>query len=725
MVEIYLNNTLCDYFSDVPTDIVLSVEAITGDTLSTSGSRAKRSVRLPYTKRNAQILQNFANTPNVEFLTHLAPLTCSILVDGLPVFNGTAKLTSANFRGTVEKIGSVITLDLVGNNADWIATAKNTPIRSLDWQVSNHRFTDIGIPAGYTAVDASTDFYCYTFIRWRETANLDYLLLDELTPCLFVRQMLQTFFNSLGFTVLSSGFWDSELCKRLIMPIAINPDTSEYSAKHTVTGVQTAPQNIGLLLGIPDFTGGQITSDESSHYNNTQLGYYLDDVGTITATLKVTMSNIVGAGGTADIGVFIGTFVPLVVGTTYSRFYAGGLGVGTFYATVEVPITDADLGQYLIPYISWGLVGTADVQCEIEYIYKKQYLMGASVQFGELIPKTWKMSDLIRGLSECFNLIFDTNSPAKTVLIDCKDNWIERDPNAQTQTVIQGYYQEAPLAMTAKQDYIREMRSVYAEQKRWYVQRYDANDPTAEALDEGQEVQAWASDGGGVYSQAYSFGQVSSIDDATTVTNSFFVKTLHVLEPNLKGDNSVITPQVPLCYGTDYLTELDPEGTYDDSPRLLYWGGQQERYGTIDIDNGGVTEIELPCSFMVFYAAGENYEPNLSYCDEVMIDGTTYVGGLSTYFFHKQLARLLRNNIYTAYFMLSPIDIINFTFARKWLIENTPYCVLTIDGYKPDRNLPTKVELWQDENTELARYWFSTLSSRKNQQGLLQNRTPI
>jgi hypothetical protein len=662
-IEFYIGTQLVDTSPDFNAQIVLGIETLNG---VTSGAYGKRSIKLPYTKKNAAVFQQWAAPMQVEDAQyHLIARPCYIAINGITTFKGMAQLNGIDLIGKrSQRQGVSISVDLIGNNAVWIEEAKTKRVRDLTWYDADHRLTDIGVTAGITASDADIDTYGYTLIKWREWANPNHVLIDEFTNFLYVKHMLKKFFDLYGYTI-QGNFFETDFAKRLITPIPINPDTSEYSANHIMKGAFTTPQP----FLVPDFTGA-ISVDPSNHYTPAQLGYYLDDVGTFTVTLKVTVTSVTVGAGAAEIGCFIGTTTPFVVGTVSTTPFPSGLGVGVFYSTVDIQVTAADLGQYLIPTVAW-LPAVFDYFAEIEIIYLKQYLIGASIQFGEIIPKSWVIADLFKGLSECFNLVFDTDPEAQTVLIECRDDWYETQRLPTPQKVFHtGYYGATQKDRSLLRDFTKEAQINFDTPFRWYAQSYKVDDPTVEALNATTVPK--------IYENISHLNEVGF--GTEEVENSFFATTIHNPEPDIISPTSTVTPIVPMVYGVNHLTETTTDGGYNETPRLLFWAGQNAIYGAINVDFSGViTDTLLPCSFV--FNTGDvsgGFDPCLSYSDQRLNNGNIATG-LSNVFYPKEIARISQFYTLTEYILLSIIDIVNFKFNEIWYIDGVKY-------------IPTKIE---------------------------------
>ena len=662
-IEFYIGTQLVDTSPDFNAQIVLGIETLNG---VTSGAYGKRSIKLPYTKKNAAVFQQWAAPMQVEDAQyHLIARPCYIAINGITTFKGMAQLNGIDLIGKrSQRQGVSISVDLIGNNAVWIEEAKTKRVRDLGWYDADHRLTDVGVTAGITASDADIDTYGYTLIKFKEWANPNHVLIDEFTNFLFVKHMVKKFFDLYGYTI-QGNFFETDFAKRLIIPVPINPDTSEYSARHIMKGAFTTPQP----FLVPDFTGA-ISVDPSSHYTPAQLGYYLDDVGTFTVTLKVTVTSVTVGAGAAEIGCFIGTTTPFVVGTVSTTPFPSGLGVGVFYSTVDIQVTAADLGQYLIPTVAW-LPAVFDYFAEIEIIYLKQYLIGASIQFAEIIPKSWVISDLFKGLSECFNLVFDTDPEAQTVLIECRDDWYETQRLPTPQKVFHaGYYGATQKDRSLLRDFTKEAQISFDTPFRWYAQSYKVDDPTVEALNATTVPK--------IYENISHLNEVGI--GTEEAENSLFATTIHNPEPDIISPTSTVTPIVPMVYGVNHLTETTTDGSYNETPRLLFWAGQNAIYGAINVDFSGViTDTLLPCSFV--FNAGDvsgGFDPCLAYSDQRLNNGNVATG-LSNVFYPKEIARISQFYTLTEYILLSIIDIVNFKFNEIWYIDGVKY-------------IPTKIE---------------------------------
>jgi hypothetical protein len=205
---------------------------------------------------------------------------------------------------------------------------------------------------------------------------------------------------------------------------------------------------------------------------------------------------------------------------------------------------------------------------------------------------------------------------------------------------------------------------------RWYAQSYKADDPTVEALNATTVPK--------IYENISHLNEVGI--GTEEAENSLFATTIHNAEPDIISPTSAVTPIVPMVYGVNHLTETTTDGSYNETPRLLFWAGQNAIYGAINVDFSSViTDTLLPCSFV--FNTGDvsgGFDPCLSYSDQRLNNGNIATG-LSNVFYPKEIARISQFYTLTEYILLSIIDIVNFKFNEIWYIDGVKY-------------IPTKIE---------------------------------
>ena len=233
-----------------------------------------------------------------------------------------------------------------------------------------------------------------------------------------------------------------------------------------------------------------------------------------------------------------------------------------------------------------------------------------------------------------------------------------------------GYYGATQKDRSLLRDFTKEAQINFDTPFRWYAQSYKVDDPTVEALNATTVPK--------IYENISHLNEVGF--GTEEVENSFFATTIHNPEPDIISPTSTVTPIVPMVYGVNHLTETTTDGGYNETPRLLFWAGQNAIYGAINVDFSGViTDTLLPCSFV--FNAGDvsgGFDPCLAYSDQRLNNGNIATG-LSNVFYPKEIARISQFYTLTEYVLLSIIDIVNFKFNEIWYIDGVKY-------------IPTKIE---------------------------------
>ena len=704
-VEISIDENIIDYNpSDVPAQIILNIESLNGVRSSVAGAYSKRTIKIPYTKKNSTVF----GLPSDNGLTtqqYYLKRKFSIYIDGLSVFNGICQISHIDSIGlSYNRQGSYIYLDVMGNNSAWMDDAKSTHIKDLNWYDTDHILSYTSTIAGMTAIDANEP-YAYALIKYKNWLNPDFVIWQEFTACIFVYRIIKKFFDGLGYTI-NSNFLDSNLGQRLIIPIPLKQN-GEYSIREKLISKNDVVQTFSLdtdaavippifpNITFPDTLPynvianicnlNTILSDEGSHWNNTYTGYYLNDTGDFVVSININILSITAASGVY--GIFIGVWDGTQLDILAYKDFNGGIDVDNFYATFNVSINEQYLGKYLV-------CGNSVIAVDFTYtsywevLFVKQYYEGASIQFKQIIPNSWLVSDILKGLADMFNLVFDTNTILKTVNIMCRDKWIETKRLPIEEKIIQaGYYDYNNIVnISDKIDMSKvSTKTLNNDKKRIFRQGYKTSDDTSAFIDEPLEVKTYESNTS--MSDRYDLG-------VDYILNSFFSKTTYTNGDDIKFGSQNI--QIPLIYNGNYITEpTATEPSYDDSAHILFWGGQDNVYGKINCDLGaGVTDVFLPAAFMTNYLDTNGFDVSLSYSDEKLISNNI-ARGLKNTFFLNTIQRNIVGLTIEEYFLLSQIDILNFSFRQVW--EMNGIRVLPIElNYIPQNNTSTKVKLLVD-----------------------------
>ena len=221
MIKLFINNQEVDLNQkDVNVTIDYSIENI--ELGNISGAHSKRNVTLPGTKTNIEIFENI-ETPNVIVNNAYKLLPARLEANGVPILTGKARLDSGElnamnhgFKANNYKVA------LIGNNADWFADVGNILVRSLGWQ--DITVSTATVKANYNPL---TSEHCFILMKWKAWENETYIVDNELTPAIFIWQILEKAFQNKGYQL--NSIFKTDPFSRLIIPMGLNLD-ADYIA---------------------------------------------------------------------------------------------------------------------------------------------------------------------------------------------------------------------------------------------------------------------------------------------------------------------------------------------------------------------------------------------------------------------------------------------------------------------------------------------------------------
>lgn len=668
----------------------LAVEG--GDPGTIRGAHTKRSVSLPGTKRNRAIFEDIQEGTTVISQAHLAR-PCSIEVNGLPVLKGKMQLNEATIRGQNRQVRGY-QIGVYGNNADWFQDIRNKRIRDLGY--NDITLSRENIEAGTT--NTWEDQVGFGLVKWRAWERVNSVHHLEFSICLFIKWILVDAFRVLGYRLIGD-FIDTDLFKKLVLPIPIRPYQTDYSDENVnaragnITS-QTILGNGGLLIETIDLP------DDSSSPNNDPGGNF--DTGTYIYTAPVLGYYRFSAGITiSGPGPGIGETQQLVVYKNLFEVVATVDVTGSGAWFVASDWMEYQAGDYFfISFVSSNSgVGSwtiSDAFLEVEY-EKRDVLEGETVELSYLIPPTWTVKDVVLDLQKVFGLVIDTDPAAGTIRIEPRDKYTlrQRYPTP-SQTTLEGYYLSTGAEdVSQKVDAGQDSRFILINNLyRYYVQDYATDDETIQSIQQG--------DGFRLYASRYDFGLDRFPAGETVVNTDFFVKTYAEYDGTVASSASSATPWMPIIFDGNY--RLDPSGTGDlpdeFGAHLLYFAGQRGGIdGSINLYNtatSGASPFDLPYLFMVNPHDVSGYDPSLAFSNEVTNSGAV-VYGLAHRFHLQHLARIEGGRKFEHQIRWDELDISSLSFRTKRQIWGGNYLLEQVDGYNPLGNGSTKTLFFKDE----------------------------
>lgn len=651
------------------------------------GSYAKRALTLPGTKTNHAIYENIDQAAaQVVDANKLLPARAE--VNGVPILAGKAQLAKAGLIGTRHglKAGSY-EVSFFGNNADWFQQIGGLLVRDLPWD----NFT-LSVVNYQSQTDSNPMLSQGAFIvaKWKAWQAENRVSYTELTPALFLRQILSKAFQSIGYKF--NSVFDEDPFRRLCVPVPMIVD-AEY-LKNFVN-VQAARESLSFTKtgGYEEFT--IVLTDDSTEPNYDGGGNYNTSTGVytvpITALYSIRFSFIqplnydpdndslnIMVNGSAVAGKFI------VNAGIIELEYIGNLTTGD---VVSLLWTAQDIG-------SPDVIVMQDLQLIVE-AEKNIWELGEVLEYKYIIPGTWMVKDFIKDITQIFNLAWETDVLGQTVTAWPRDRFtVKYRANGDggiTTTTYDGFYKRlGAIDITGKIDLSRggEMQLI-TDRVQDYVLAWGTGDETTRTLEQRTATN--------LYSARYRFPNNRFPTGAEWLYTNVFAKTTHLQDTAISSGS--LSVQIPLIWGKDYNKEPDAEPDYTLNPKLLYFAGRRSGLdGYIRIYNSGTSAtdaLDLPAAWQVNYNDSSAGDWSLSFADEVTNYGGAVKGLFKSLHLHST-RRIEEGRRYIVDVQWNEGDIAALSFRNAIAVDDSRFLLEKIDGYTPLAQSSTKTELLLD-----------------------------
>ena len=664
-----------------------------------AASAAKRSVVLPSTANNDEIFGDWGAISNDNGdAAEFRPFSYS--QGGVTLFKGQAELQSASLQSDRYRFRAKdYKVDLYGNNADWALLLQDTLLSDLDYQDQIYNQSTIvnGWFANYPAQEGG-----FTVVKWKEWEVPGKVKLEELTPFVFIKTILDKAFRSIGYRIISN-FLESEAFTRLIhlaplpnrYPQAFSEDYLNITAS-TASG----PVPFGSASADPvDFLTQTQTPTNLDPFDESTGVYTVPFTGFYEVSIFVSVSNF-NDGGTGN-GYALGGVISInnVPGFPYGALSLGGTIPFNSNTTINfsTPVLFLQAGDTIKLFLlTTGQAGvTYDYSFDYTIIGEAQLTFGSPLVYKYLLG-SGKVLDMIKDLQVMFNLRFEANPLSQQVIIEPADDYLYQDntnvnddPPTQPLELRAGFYQSTGNDDTQEFDLSREA-TLYNETNisRVTQLQYITEGETEEFLELDSSV--------GIYSAQYVLPANRFNENTEVKELKYFAKTICELDQNITADTSQKTVQVPLIYPQNYIEDPTAiEANYEVTPRILYFGGFRP-FRDARIVWEALGESGYPLSFMVNYQDDTDF--SLSFASE-LVNGVT-VPGLIRAFHLQDFARKRIGERLDAFYFWDILKISALTFRNKLFFDGREYILSEVDGYRPLLETPTKTVLLLDQAPE-------------------------
>jgi hypothetical protein len=689
MIEIIVNNQALE-FDEIDLQITKNIADIREP--QQRQSEWSKTITIPGTPNNNKLFNHifdvnksitqFQYNPNKK-------ASCLLLVDGAVHLQGFIRLT--DIIANDEQISYNITIH--GQLSDLFNDIKNLKLSDLDFSEYNHTLNRTNVINSWSTsiiVNSSTTpfeygkGYVYSQIapkRATQNSNIRFWRVDDHTPCLYAKTIVDKIFSNVGYTYTSDSFFNSDRFKRLIIPYTNLGFQADETTQNTrlfqaqVSGATTL--NAGDILPTSnDSTGGNF--DNGGNFNNSTYKYTAPASGNfmffvaLKGSFTFTATN--GDFGFANFGVFVNgvqlariTFQTTALSNTFTFESTEGVSVNLISGDeVEVKFMDSSTNNVPVDFINID----ADT-----YIFNKvsanQYFYNNVINFEAFFAGSeYTQSELLSNFVKMFNLyVEDTNS--KELRFVTRDefyngvglDWSEKLDYDQPQTIIpMGELQSNPYIFTFK----------------------DGKDTTNTEYKE-------------TYNRTYG-------DRIVRIDNDF-VKSEKKIEVSF-----VPTPMRQL---QDKIYSVI-EGTTGEL-RVLYFGGvaTTSAYKVYETTTTSVTPItEYPLTLHIDSVSNMQFDLNfgapLSIDVELNLEYSNQ--NLVNQYYYKTISEIADKDakLFKGYFRITKKDWLTLKFSNQYFFANNYWKLQSISNYNPD------VEALYECEFALSKYYEPSLSVVKS-----------
>ena len=687
MIKLFIGGQEVDLNQDqVNVTIDYSIENI--DLGNISGAHSKRNVTLPATKTNVGIFQNITDAGAIVTNAYKL-LSARLEADGVPILTGKARLEGADLQAINSGfLASNFKVSLIGNNADWFADVGNTLVRDLGW--STIEVDETSVKENYDPVTAE---YCFILMKWKAWENETYITNNEMTPAIFIWQILEKAFENKGYQL--NSIFTTDPFNRLIIPMGL-----ELGADYLndFVNLRASIPSPSLVSNITYPSPVLITfTNETTSPNFDTGGNYTSGVYTVPITATYTLK--------AELNIANTIIIPtptdeILVGWEINGVFEEGEDLGQepdFDDSVNIEfltdLVEGDLVRFVIKHNNAGFI--MGLNGSIEITGSKAIIeTGRTFDLQYIIPISWYVRDIIADLTTVFNLAWETNVQSKQVYAYPKDDYTIRyradATGAISLTTFEGFFK-------GTDKYDLNTRDLEGSEFQ-ILDGYKSSQVLAYATDDDTTNKEEARRGVNIYSGGYNFPTDRFDNGVEFIYTKFFAKAIHISDVEITS-GGIYGAQMPLVFGDDYNTVPDAEPNYNLAPRLLYYAGRRnglDGYVRLyDEASSASSAFDFPAAFMVNYNDPSGGDFNLSFSDEVT-NFTNVMQGIFKTFHLQTYKRIELGKVYTTFAKLKPKDITQLSFRRKGIIGSSNFIIQSIE-YNAKSNNPAKTVLLYDE----------------------------
>lgn len=617
-----------------------------------------QNFNLPATDANNAFFKHYYDVNVQGGYNAYAKQQVTLFSDGVSLLDGYIQLLNVTIQDGFIKGYEVLVAGEVGGIARSLGEKE---LSELGLDALNHTFnwtniydswtTPIGGAITYGMVDGKGFATDSVFAPQSVTKPLAE---TNFYPHIKVKYLIEKIFESAGYTINPTGFWDSEYLPDLHMLLwtkdtLVSNEAAVNSRLFQVTGADldinngnaSAPTQVPFTTEVYD-NGNNFASD--TYTANATGAYQFNFAGDLDGNYSLRVVTYIN-------GVY-GTSYWVTANTAFSVNFTINLNAGD---TVEMYAAHNGLS---------GVVGTKNIR---EYTWTcvsaPASPVGLTAVMTDLMPKI-KQRDFVAGFAKLFNLVIV--------------------PDRDTPNTLNIYDYQTWIAGGSVKDWTYKVD----------ISQPITIQPTTEL--QGRAINFNFQDGEAIIEQAFknSFGYSHGSLQIADTANEF-----------AQGDFTVEVPFVSSLYNRlnnatnlEILQLFDLEGkAIDSQPRLMWYHGVQQcsKYYTLDQATPAINTLFTYPKFGV-YTIGYSKDITLTYGQAVLDNVVPPPYNLFTEFWSTYLTEIYASDavMLTAQVVLEPAEVYNLDLNTQIYLEQEYWRINKLTGYDPEKRTGT-IELFR------------------------------
>ena len=685
---IYQSSGTIDLYDDVPMSLNYSIADIKEP--EKRNADYSKTITVPGTNNNNHLLSNIYEIGIDRLYNPNKKVEARILYDSITVMKGYIRLVKIR---TLKDQKIEYDFEIRGRLDDLFTAIKDKKLTDITWTDLDHTWNKTNIKNSWTAAVGSN--YIYPYIDYGFYAPGSSMPVFAFRPAVYLKEVWDRIFSYAGFQY-TSAFLTGNFFKRLFIPFT--SDKMRYTEAQINllkfrASRKTTTQTFTVLSYTSVNTDTVIFNDDTTSPNEDTGNNYVKGTGIWTCPTtglynfyaKVDVSKA-SSTSSVDVGmalydVSISPNIVLAVSNKYTSGTTTNLS-STLIISTPSPlfiIAGAQLKIVISGRKSNNTVGSVAVTIAIDSFFLNQpsadITQGGSISFVNTLPQKIKMSEILLSVIKMFNLYieYDKDTPNKLRIEPRND-----------------FYNSTIQDWSDKLDVLHEpeITPMGALDAKRYIFRYKKDND-------------WLNT---IYQDTYGQGTESTYGERLKDVDNDFLKNDNVMESIFSAtplySDSVSNRVYPRIVKLDPATQT--VSAQQSNIRILYYGGVKTSTPSWTfydyVTTNPTTETQYPYCGHLDDPDAPTIDLSFGVPKEIYyvpIFNATYTNNNIYNVYWRQMIEEItdyNSSIVTAWFWLTPADILEVDFRHIYRFKNQHFRLNKIFDYNPSANSLTKCE---------------------------------